>query len=225
MSRKDEFKSVSQNPATKFIEWKSEEKAFMYYDKEEKKNVVVPMPFKFLTLMELHVVKGWHEASKSGIISNEVKYIGKEEMTVRTFGGIQIAKGLYKEIKDRLQGGRYHKSVYIMLPNGELANFSFRGAVVKEWGEFTKKTKSRLSDEWIVVNAYDTHKKGRVEYTTPVFKFNLSLTEKEGMMADTAYDTVAAYIEKYIESKAAIHAKVYEEEEDFLITDLEDVNI
>ena len=80
-------KSVSSNPTSKYLEWKSNDKAFSYYDKEAGQNVKVELPLKFVFLQHYHTVKGWNDASASGIYSNEVFYIGSEPMTVRSFKG------------------------------------------------------------------------------------------------------------------------------------------
>ena len=113
-NRQGAFSTPQSNPSTKFIDWKSNDKWFSYYDKDKKENVQIPLPFKFLALDELHSVKGWNDATSSGIYSNEVKFISKEILTVKPFKGNEIAKGLYKDIKDKVQsaGGHYVKSIY-----------------------------------------------------------------------------------------------------------------
>ncbi len=145
-NRRNAFAQPQSNPATKFLEWKSNDQCFEYYDKEAQKKVQVPLPFKFLVLDELHTVKGWNDATQSAIYSNEVKYISKEPMTVKPFKGNEIAKGLYKDIKDKVvsAGGHYTKSIYIMLEDGLLANIQLKGSAVQKWGEFTNKTRNRL---------------------------------------------------------------------------------
>ena len=37
----------SKNPATQFLEWKSNDKCFSFYDKEKGENVKVQLPFHF----------------------------------------------------------------------------------------------------------------------------------------------------------------------------------
>ena len=189
--------STSNNPVTKFLEWKSNDRCFSYYDKLESKNVQVELPFKFLFLDQLHTVKGWNDASASGIYSNEVKFIGKEPLTVKAFKGGEIAKGFYSEIKDKVKnaGGHYVKSVYIMLENGELANIQLKGSAVQQWGEFSKEPK-RLSSEWISVKKVIEGKKGAVKYTTPDFEFDGELTDTQ--TADDCFDILEAYLKSYL---------------------------
>jgi len=199
-NRREVFNTPQSNPATKFFEWKSNDKAFSYYDKEQSKNVSVPLPFKFLVLDELHSVKGWNDATQSGIYSNEVKFISKETMTVKPFKGNEIAKGLYKDIKERIQsaGGHYVKSIYVMLEDGTLANLQLKGSAVQEWGEFTKKTRNRLPDEWVVVKSTKDGKKGAVKYSMPEFNFERSLNDSEVEQADEAFNILEAYLKTYL---------------------------
>ena len=120
--------SENQRPTNIYLEWKSNDRCFSYWDNEAKENVALELPQKFLFLQHYHTVKGWDNGSESKIYSNEVYFIGKEEMNVRSYKGGGIVKGIYKEIKDKLNGGRYHRSIYVMLEDGTIANISLKGA-------------------------------------------------------------------------------------------------
>ena len=199
-NRRSAFATPQSNPATKFIEWKSNDKAFNYYDKEAQKNVEIPLPFKFLVLDELHTIKGWNDASSSNIYSNEVKFISKEVMTVKPFKGNEIAKGYYKDIKDKVvsAGGHYTKSIYVMLEDGSLANISLKGSGVQKWGDFTQKTRNRLADEWVTVAKAEDGKKGAVKFSTPSFSFANSISDEEANMADEAFNILESYLKTYL---------------------------
>lgn len=199
-NRRQAFSQPQSNPATKFFDWKSTDKCFSYYDKEKQENVQVPLPFKFLVLDELHAIKGWNDATSSGIFSNEVKFISKEVMTVKPFKGNEIAKGLYKDIKDKVQsaGGHYVKSIYIMLEDGSLANLQLKGSAVQKWGEFTAKTRQRLPDEWVVVSKAIEGKKGAVKFNVPEFAFERSISDSEADLADEAFNTLETYLKAYL---------------------------
>lgn len=199
-NRRQAFAQPQSNPATKFIEWKSNDKCFNYYDKEAQKNVEIPLPFKFLVLDEVHTIKGWNDASSSNIYSNEVKFISKEVMTVKTFKGNEIAKGYYKDIKDKVvaAGGHYTKSIYVMLEDGSLANISLKGSGVQKWGDFTKKTRNRLADEWVTVAKAEDDKKGGVKFSTPSFSFANSISDEEANMADEAFNILESYLKTYL---------------------------
>lgn len=199
-NRRQAFATPQSNPASKFLDWKSNDKCFEYYDKEEQKKVQVSLPFKFLVLDELHTIKGWNDASSSNIFSNEVKYISKEPMTVKPFKGNEIAKGLYKDIKDKVvaAGGHYTKSIYIMLESGELANLQLKGSAVQKWGDFTQKTRNRLADEWILVSKAIEGKKGAVKFFTPDFGFEKSLSTNEAIQADECFNVLENYLKTYL---------------------------
>lgn len=221
MSRQAEFQTTSSNPTKKYLEWKSDDKCFSYYDKETKQNVKVELPFKFLTLMEFHTIKGWNDKNQSGVYSNEVKSIANDELNVRLFKGNQSVKGVYKEIKDTIiaMGGHYTKSIYIMLEDGSIANVNIKGSSVQAWGDFTQKTRSRLSDEWIeVANAIEL-KKGKVNYSIPEFKFATSLNDSQCNLADNAYNQLKSYIDGYLAKQIEVtDAEILNEETD--ISDL-----
>lgn len=211
-NRKKAFEIPASNPATKFIEWKSNDKCFNYYDKEAQKNVEIPLPFKFLVLDELHCIKGWNDASSSNIYSNEVKFISKEVMTVKPFKGNEIAKGYYKDIKEKVvaAGGHYTKCIYVMLEDGSLANISLKGSGVQKWGDFTQKTRNRLADEWVTVAKAEDGKKGAVKFSTPSFSFANSISDEEANMADEAFNILESYLKTYL---AKAEPAIVEEDE------------
>lgn len=174
--------TTTTNPTSKFLEWKSNNKSFSYYDKETKQNVEVKLPLTFIVLEEYHKISGFSDSDQTGIYSNEVLQIGTEELEVKTFKGRIIAKGLYKDIKGAVNsaGGNYHKSIYAVTKEGELINISLKGAAVSKWSKLVEKGAwKRLSDEWISIESAEDHKKGMVKYSTPNFVFNTSLSENE----------------------------------------------
>jgi hypothetical protein len=199
-----------------FIEWKSDDKCFSYYDKDKQEKIQIPLPFNFLVLDELHAVKGWNDATQSGIYSNEVKFISKEIMTVKPFKGNEIAKGLYKDIKEKIvsAGGHYVKSIYIMLEDGTLANLQLKGSSVQEWGLFTAKTRTRLPDEWVQVKTVKQGKKGAVKFNVPEFTFLRSLSESEAEQADEVFNELEAYLKTYLAKAEPIVDEFVENEEE-----------
>jgi hypothetical protein len=215
---------TAKNPATKFLSWKSNEKSFSYYDKEKEENVLIQLPFKFLFLDQLQSVKGWSDALSGQIISNEVKTVSDQEITAVCYHknvkgekvSTTIAKGLYKDIKDAVvsAGGKYHKSIYVMLEDGTLANIQLKGACVKEWSDFFNRSKKRLADEWVIVKKANDGKKGAVKFTTPNFEFERSLTEDESLQADEVFDELDAYLQAYLKKPIIQVQEEPEQEED-----------
>ena len=230
-NRRNAFQTPQSNPATKFLSWKSNDKNFSYYDKESQTNVAVELPFKFLVLDELASVKGWSDKLTGSIISNEVKFISKENLRVKCYHknlkgestSTEIASGIYKDIKEIVNtaGAKYHKSIYIMLEDGSLANIQLKGAAVQAWGNFTQKTKNRLPDEWVVVEKAIDGKKGAVKFTTPEFKFLKSLSEGEAEMADEAFNVLESYLKTYLAKAEPIVNDVEVIDEEEVIDDLE----
>jgi hypothetical protein len=200
-NRRDEFKSSNPNPAARFLEWDSNQGCFKFYSKEKGENIVVKVPFRFVVLKQLHTIKGWHGKSESGIYANEIENMN-DILHVKSFKGGPIVSGMYKDIKDRLNGGVYFKSIYIMFQDGSIGNISMKGAAVAAWGDFTKKQMSRLPDEWVVVKGAKEEKNGSVKYTIPVFEFEKSLDAAFGEKADAAYNTLSDYFKGYL-SRAA----------------------
>jgi hypothetical protein len=209
-SRRDEFKSGSSNPAKRYLEWDSNAGGFKFYDKEKGQNVPVKSPFKFVVLKTLHTVKGWHGKSESGIYSNEVTDMN-QILNVKSFKGGHLVSGLYRDIKDKLQGGVYFKSIYVMLADGSVANIALKGASCAAWGDFTKKTANRLPDEWVAVMGASEQRNGSVKYTVPTFEFKGSLKAEEGQMADEAYDSLKGYLNDYLSRKPEDNAPSEEE--------------
>ena len=201
--------SKSSNPTSKYLDWKSNDKAFEYYDKNAGEKVKVGLPLKFVFLQNYHTVKGWNDASESGIYSNEVFYIGSEPMTVRSFKGGLIAEGLYKDIKPTITnaGGKYHRSVYVMLEDGTLANISMKGAVVREWSEFMEENKNLVDGQWIEVNSSKDQKKGSIKYSTPEFTMGSNLTAKQSSQADVVASQLKEYLDGYFNKEEAVEVE------------------
>jgi len=247
-NRRQAFATPESNPATKFISWKSNDKCFSYFDKaiaeslkgasddeiKEKANVKIALPFRFLVLEELASVKGWSDALTGNIVSNEVKFISKEIMTAKCYhknakgerATTEIAKGLYKDIKDRVNtaGAKYHKSVYVMLEDGSLANIQLKGACVGKWGEFSQKARNRFPDEFVICEKAIDGKKGAVKFTTPEFKFERSLTEQEASMADDAFEILESFLKTYLAKGEPVVDLVEEPEHEGIDEDKDDLD-
>lgn len=205
------FRSLNQttssnpNPAKRFLQWKSNDKCFSYYDKENQTNVAIQLPFKFQFLEHFHTVKGWHDATQKGIYSNEVVFTSKDELTVKTFGGLEIAKGLYSDIRSKIRdaGAKYHRSVYVLDDKGEIINLSLKGAVVSAYSDFLNgdnKVKGHshlLESNWIEINSAQDLKKGATKYSVPIFTVGTAYTQSEFNLASEKYNELATYFKAY----------------------------
>jgi len=199
MARLNRPTTGSGTPVTKYLNWKSNDKCFSYYDKEKGENVKVELPLKFLFLEHYHTVKGWNDASESGIYSNEVYSIGKEELNVKAFKGGDIAKGLYKENREKIvnAGGVYHRSVYAMLPDGDLVNFQLKGIGVKAYSDFYNDNNHLLDNRWIEINSAKEGKKGAVKFSSPEFTIGDNITKAEDKMANDCAGILQSYMDSY----------------------------
>lgn len=205
----------STNPATKFLEWSSNDKCFKYYDKTKGENVLHPLPLKFVILEHYHTVKGWNDASESGIYSNEVYGIGTEPITVKSFKGGEIAEGLYKDIKTKVNnaGGKYHRSIYAVTNDLEIINISIKGSAVSSYSDFVKEFGDYNFDKhWIEVSEAKDGKKGSIKYSTPVFKKSTAIKDasKIAPFAETLQDYITQYTSKSTE-RVASEVDKYEE--------------
>ena len=209
---------ITENPAKAFLEWRSNEKCFRFWNKEKEENQFITLPFKFLWLREYTTIKGFSDTHQGGIWSNEISNWGqtlKVSVKSKNSGGIEtIAEGKYSDIKEKIKaaGGRFCKSVYIMTESGSILNLQLYGAAGSEWIEFTKKSKARLQDEWIEVADVVEGKKGATVFYSPVFKYAGTLTDKEAALADESFKPLEEYLDNYFrpsnEVEASIEAQV-----------------
>lgn len=227
LSKREQLKESQElktntNPAKKFYKWESENKTFSYYDKketkEESKNVLVDLPFRFITLgRPLFCVKGFNEKLKLGLYSNEVRSVN-DEMTVRYFDKNQpvIAKGIWADVKGLADnvGGKYHLSIYgYDLDSKEIINIDVKGNGIGEWGNLFKKSSARLADEIVIVKSYKDGKTGVVKYTYPTFELERSVSDDELDEVIEALDTLKSFHAEYFKNKVVEPSKEIEEEE------------
>ncbi len=210
MSRSNPNAELS-NPSTKWFEWDGENGVVRYYDKNVTDNqgkVNLTLPFTFLVLDQLSVIKGWHEQSKSGIISNEVRSIKDDVLTVRAFKGPELAKGLYSEIKDTVgnKGGQFHASIYIAYKEGgefKIANLSLKGAGVNAWIEFVKANRSAINDKAVTITGFTEDKKGKIVFRIPTFEVK-DITSSTQEVAVELDKELQAYLNVYLISKKIV---------------------
>jgi len=204
MSRSNPYDKL-ENPAKVFYEWNSDNGCFKYYDKVEKKNVLVPLsaktPFTFLFLDAKSTIKGFCEAEQGGFWSNEVTDTTKEVLTVRTKAGIH-AVGLYADIKDKLKakGAKYCQSVYIAIKgeNGlQIANIQMLGAALNEWIEFVKN--NNINEIAVQIKSVEEKKKGKTIYNVPIFtpiKVSAKTNEEAVALDKELQEYLSAYFAK-----------------------------
>jgi len=162
------------HPCARWIEWDGGNGEFRYYDKEKKENVVIGDSMTFILLDQLATIKGWHDASESGIFSNEVRDIKQDVLVVKAFKGGTLAEGPYKSIRDRIiaHGGHFTSNNYVAIKIGEelaIASVQFKGAALSAWMEFGKKNRAEIYKKAVRCKGYEEGKKGKITFRTPIF--------------------------------------------------------
>jgi hypothetical protein len=166
----------SPNPAKRWFLWKGDEGKIKYWDKETESEITVELPFEFILLDRLATVKGWHDASESGIYSNEVRKTTDEPFIVRAFKmKEQIASGFYSDIKDKIKsaGGRFNLNLYLAFTgdNGdlEIGSLILHGAPMSAWIELEKVNKKAVFEKGIIITGFKEGKKGAIKFRVPEF--------------------------------------------------------
>lgn len=184
-----------QNPAVKFIKFKNG--AFHYWDKEEQKEVPVPLPFRFLAIQELATITGYDEKNNCGIYSNELpmRTMHKGFFMVRSFKGGEIATGMYREIKDRIKaaGGRFTFSVYALY-GGELVNIQLKGAAGSAWV-------AREDGIAYVIAKTKKGKKGGIDFLSPVIERDGYTDDEYARLGQVYSEKLKPYLDDYFAKK------------------------
>ena len=141
MSRSNSEGEKLQHPCKSFMQWAAKKAELSYYDKETKLDVIVPIPFRFLVLDELHTIRGYNKPKKEGYWSNEVRDTKKQVIKIQSKAGVQ-AEGLYEDIKGKVAGAKYNKAVYIAYFDTnkalKLGCLLLSGTAMSDWFDFCK---------------------------------------------------------------------------------------
>lgn len=191
-----------QNPCNLWLTWKGDVGGLRYYDKEKEENVDFDNPCTFIWLDQLYGVTGWHEPSESGIYSNEVYRLEREEIHVRSFEGVDIARGIYSEIRDKIKsaGARFMANNYVAVKvDGKLtlASIKLRGAAFAEWNDFFKANRKQITQQAVVMSVGETKKKGGTKYVVPSFSLR-EISEETNAEALELNKTLDEYLKSYV---------------------------
>lgn len=202
MSRSNPHENGIPNPAVRWFEWNGEHGIVRYYDKDAKQNVDVGADFTFLLLDQLGSIRGWHDASDSGIYSNEVKDTRQDVLIVKSFKGGPLAEGLYKDIKDRVNavGGQFVANCYIAFKHGggglAIGSLRFKGAALGAWMEFCKKYRADLYTKAIRIHGFSEGKKGRITFRMPILS-SADLSAETNAAAVALDKQLQAFLKSY----------------------------
>lgn len=130
-----------KNPTERYYEFKSKKKSFVWYDKENDRNVNMNLPAYMIILDTLSCISGYSKKYRSGGFSNEVYNVKKEPLTVKTFNGGFSETGLYHDIElqlNKTNGLCIHKSLYVLIKDGKdvvMGNIKLKSSAMVEWIE------------------------------------------------------------------------------------------
>lgn len=166
-------------------------------------------------------MKGWHEASESGIYANEVRDLRQETLLVKSFKGGELASGLYTDIREKVvaRGGHYHGSIYIAYKDGEelkIGNLGLKGAALSAWMEFKKQAPSKKNADGkslkayfvdaVVITGFADGKKGGTKFRTPTFALK-AVGDETNVKALALDAELQAFLADYLKRPKAEVAK------------------
>lgn len=194
----------SPNPCQRWFEWNGSKGNLRYYDKEVEQRVDVALPFQFVLLDRLAVIRGWNDSSESGIYSNEVRRTTDDPFTVRAFKMKEIiAHGFYAEIKDKIKaaGGKFNMNLYIaFMDEGDqftIGSLMLHGAPMSAWIEFEKKAKKEVYAKGIKISSFEEGKKGGVTFRKPVLEL-VEISDDVDEHASELQKELQSYLKKYL---------------------------
>lgn len=211
---------IIPNPATRWFEWDGGQGGLKFYNKEIQATQRVGLPFDFILLDRLATIKGWHDASESGIYSNEVRDTRSDPMLVKAFKMKEpIAEGFYSSIKDRVkaEGGRFTLNCYIAYTDDSgglsLGSLRFHGAALSAWMEFENDKENRplIYKNGIQIVEAKKGKKGGITFQVPVFKLLELPLDVNDKAAEIDRDILQPYLNNYF--KRPKHKQVEEDDD------------
>lgn len=188
-----------KNPARYFLEWKSKEKTWSYYDKEAGERKTIPVDTPFVVLDQLSTATGYSKRLESGFWANEVREVQTDKMVLHNKNGV-AAEGTWKEIKGTDRSLKFASSVYAFAKiNGEpeLVNFKISGCALTPWFDFTKDVKI-YDDIAVKVQSTEDHD-GDIPYTSPVYGIaSRKLSEETATLAKEMDEALQEYLTAYL---------------------------
>lgn len=183
----------AENPAQRFFEWSGGSGEVVYYDREKKDSVSVPLPFRFLALDEVATVGGGYDNNDTfvGYWSNAIRPRDAKTapFVVRSSsnGKSRVeATGIWSEIKNSLTGVKYVKGLYIAYYDNDgvlqLGYLKIRGAALMPWVEFTKQHKDIYSGAFAITGKV-AKKKGTNNYFEPEFSYSEKVKDETNAAA------------------------------------------
>lgn len=227
MSRSRPRASGPETPVRYNVKWSGKDGVLTIYDRQSKKEQEVET-IDFVVLDELHTVAGFKSGRRGEkgkpIRGTEVRDVKNDEISV-FIDGKKVETGVWAELKDRVNGIKYAKSVYIGLINKkgvmEIAKLSLSGSsfsgyltflnATEEYEGFDKVKPTAPGVGITIVGRSKLKTNGDSKYYEPMFDvFDLSDEEE-----DTATE-LDGELQKYLDAvfNNRIQANIEEEQEE-----------
>jgi hypothetical protein len=186
------------NPAQHFFQWAGSKGQLTWYDKENKKDVLVKLPFEFLVLDQLSTIVGYNKAMQAGFWSNEVRNTRTDELFVRTKQG-PFEAGLYENlVQTRSKGGKFAKTIYIAHKIGGewvIGHIKASGSALSAWIEFSRS--HTVENGKIIMERGEALEAETGIYYPPKFTYT-NASEDEDRQAIELDRQVQAYLNTYL---------------------------
>jgi len=207
MSRTKPREDGLRNPSKKFLRWDSGKQCFVYWDKDNEKSIEVsPQNIAFIVLDQLITITGFDDEKNARIWGNEVR--GNKDIITMHIGKTEAGKGTHKQHRDSNKNVKFCYSVYALAKTEkggafELVNFQFSGASCSSWYAIVEQNggiNSIEKDDVVLgISHVENMKKGRVEYTVPIFKvLRKGISEDAAAAADAADKLLQRYLDAYL---------------------------
>lgn len=201
---------LPKNPSEFFLNWKSKEKKFVYYDKKNEKDVSMPFPLEFIPLFKCVSIRGYNHKKTKTYISNEIKDLNTDYLVVNSYNNVTKERkkewaGYYAEIKENLdQNCKFTVSLYAAIKRKKggmaLVNFQLNGAGLHHWFDF-----ERENNIWkgsIKVSKMTQEKNGDVDYNAPVYEI-APISKEDDIEAARLQKVITAHLNEYFARNAS----------------------
>lgn len=194
------------HPSVQWARWRSDDRTFKYWDKDAAEEKPVVLPDEMIIVAIGYSIWGYVNALWAGVRSNEI-YDFDDPFIVRKNNGEIWLKGTWKEIWEAAKAAwaKLTNNVHYTTKDSlEMRTFQLSWAGTKAWIDSIKNIWLNPEHNLIHLKEVAEAKKGRVNYTYPVF-------ENIGALDQNSKNLQKAFAEQLI--KHNMNAKKEIEEE------------
>lgn len=168
MSRSEQGNSNrTASPMQMYLEFKGDRGVFSRWDSDLKANVEYD-EVKFAFMDSRATITGWNDENQARIYSNLVKFVKEEPFVVKA-KNVELAKGVYKDIKDQVGkvGGKFTTNLFVLAKfDGEWVPtvLQLHSTTLSNWSDYVEATSlKKVYGQLITIKrAKDQMKKGKI---------------------------------------------------------------